>query len=56
MNLKQQHRMIQINILIFNRTKFQEVNRPFVLTFNANGNRIGHSRFYLPTEKVDRKL
>ena len=48
--------MIQINIFIFNRTKFQEVNRPFVLTFNASGNRIGHSRFYLPTEKVDRKL
>ena len=30
---------------------FQGVNILFVLAFNANNNRIGHSR-YLPTEKV----
>ena len=28
---------------------FQGVNRLFVLTFTANDNRIGHSRYFLPT-------
>ena len=32
---------------------FQGVNRLFVLTFNALDNRIGHSRYYLPTAKVE---
>ena len=31
---------------------FQEVNRLFVLPFNALDNRTGHSRRYLPTAKV----
>ena len=31
---------------------FQGVIRLFVLTFNFNENRKGHSRFYLPNEKV----
>ena len=31
---------------------FQGVNRLFVLLFNALDNRTGHSRYYLPTEKV----
>ena len=34
-------------------SSFQGVNRLFVLAFNAIDNRIGHSRFYLPTEKVE---
>ena len=29
---------------------FQGVNRIFVLTFNGNDCRIGHSRYYLPTK------
>ena len=32
---------------------FQGVNRVFVLTFNAHDGRIGHSRYFLPTEKVE---
>ena len=32
---------------------FQGVNRLFVLTFNALDNRTGHSRYYLPTAKVE---
>ena len=32
---------------------FQGVKRLFVLTFNANDSRIGHSRYFLPTEKVE---
>ena len=32
---------------------FQGVNRIFVLTFNANDNRIGHSRYFLPTAIVE---
>ena len=32
---------------------FQGVNRLFVLLFNANGSRIGHSRYYLPNAKVE---
>ena len=31
---------------------FPGVNRLFVLTSNANDKRIGHSRYFLPTEKV----
>ena len=31
---------------------FQGVNKLFVLPFNANDSRIGHSGYYLPTEKV----
>ena len=31
----------------------QGVNRFFVLTFNAHYSRIGHSRYFLPTEKVE---
>ena len=34
-------------------TGFQGVNRLFVLAFNANDNRIGHSIYYLPTAKVE---
>ena len=34
-------------------TSFQGVNRIFVLTFNANDNRIGHSRYFLPTAIVE---
>ena len=32
---------------------FQVVNRFFILTFNAKDNKIGHSRYSLPTEKVE---
>ena len=32
---------------------FQGVNRLFVLTFNANDSRIGHSRYFLSTEKIE---
>ena len=32
---------------------FQRVNRLFVSTFNANDTRIGHSRYFLSTEKVE---
>ena len=32
---------------------FQGVNRLFVLTFNANDSRLGHSRYFLLTEKVE---
>ena len=32
---------------------FQGVNSFCVLAFNAIDNRIGHSRYYLPTEKVE---
>ena len=32
---------------------FQGVNRLFVLPFNANERRIGQSRYYLPTAKVE---
>ena len=32
---------------------FQGLNRLFVLTFNANHSRIRHSRYYLPTAKVE---
>ena len=33
--------------------RFQGVNRLFVLTFNANDSRIGHSTYFLATEKVE---
>ena len=33
---------------------FQEVNRLFVLTFNANDSRIEHLLYFLPTEKNKR--
>ena len=33
--------------------RFQGVNRLFVLAFNANDSKIGHSRYYLPTAKVE---
>ena len=32
---------------------FQGVNRIFVLKFNANDNRKGHSRYYVPITKVE---
>ena len=32
---------------------FQGVNRLFVLVFNANDNKKGHSRYYLPTAKIE---
>ena len=32
---------------------FQGVNRLFVLPFNTLDNRTGHSRYYLPTAKVE---
>ena len=32
---------------------FPGVNRLFALAFNANDNKIGHSRYYLPIEKVE---
>ena len=32
---------------------FQGVNRLFVLAYNAIDKRIRHSRYYLPTEKVE---
>ena len=32
---------------------FQGVSRLFVLTFNANDSRIGHSRYFLPTALVE---
>ena len=32
---------------------FQKVNRLFVLAFNANDNRIGHSRDYLLNAKIE---
>ena len=32
---------------------FQGVNRLFLLTFNANDSRIGHSRYFLPTAIVE---
>ena len=32
---------------------FQGVNRLFVLPFNVNDSRIGHSKYYLPTAKVE---
>ena len=32
---------------------FQRVNRLFVLPFNTLDNRTGHSRYYLPTAKVE---
>ena len=32
---------------------FQGVNRLFALPFNANNNRIGHSRCYFPTAKIE---
>ena len=32
---------------------FQGVDRIFVLAFNANDNRTEHSRYYLPTAKVE---
>ena len=35
-----------------NDPSFQGVNRLFVLPFNANDSRIGHSRYYLQTAKV----
>ena len=51
---QQQHRMLESNILIFLfEPSFQGVNRIFDLTFNTNDSRIGHLRYYLPTEKVE---
>ena len=32
---------------------FQRVNRLFVLGFNVKDSRIGHSRCYLPTPKIE---
>ena len=32
---------------------FQGVNRFFVLTFNANDSRIGHSRYFLPIAIIE---
>ena len=32
---------------------FQGVNRLFILVCNANDNKIGHSRQYLRTEKIE---
>ena len=32
---------------------FQAVNKLFVLMFDVNANRLGHSRYYLPTAKVE---
>ena len=32
---------------------FHGVNRLFVLTFNTNDNRTGHSRYYLPNAKLE---
>ena len=32
---------------------FEGVNRLFVLPFHAADNRTGHSRYYLPTAKVE---
>ena len=34
-------------------SSFHGVNRPFVLAFNAIDNRIGHSRYYLPSANVE---
>ena len=46
--------MLETNILIFLfEPSFQGLNRLFVLTFNANDSRIGHSRYYLLTEKLE---
>ena len=54
MSQKQQHRMFQTSILIFwIEPNFQEVNRLFLLLFNANDSRTGHSRSFLPTRKVE---
>ena len=39
-----------LDVLIY--PSFQEVNRLFVLPFNALDDRTGHSRYYLPTAKV----
>ena len=54
MNQKQQHRMLQTNFLVFLiKPSFQGVNRLFVLPFSGNDSRIGHLRYFLPTEKVE---
>ena len=46
--------MLETNILIcLFEPSFQGVNRLFILKFNANDSKIGHSRYYLPTEKVE---
>ena len=53
MNQKQQHRVLQTNILIFLiEPSFQEAYRLFVLTFNANDTRI-HSKYFLTTAIVE---
>ena len=52
-NQKQQHRVLQTNILIFLiEPSFQEAYRLFVLTFNANDTRI-HSKYFLATAIVE---
>ena len=33
--------------------RFQKVNGLFFLTFNAYDSRIGHSKYFVPTEKVE---
>ena len=53
MNQKQQHSILQINILILMEPSFWGVNRLFVLTFNASDSRIGHSSYFLPTAIVE---
>ena len=54
MNQKKQPRMLQTNILIFLiEPRFEGVNRLFVSTFNANNSRIGHWRYFFPTEKAE---
>ena len=35
------------------KPSFQGVNRLFVLTFNANDSRIGHSKYFLPTAIIE---
>ena len=51
---KKQPRMLQTNILIFLiEPRFEGVNRLFVSTFNANNSRIGHWRYFFPTEKAE---
>ena len=45
--------MLETNILIcLFEPSFQRVKRLLILKFNANDSKIGHSRYYLPTDKV----
>ena len=51
-NQRQQRRLQYLDYLIDPRS-FQGVYRVFISTFDTNANRLVHSRYYLPSIKIE---